>query len=476
MEEKLLTSSTDRLFDPDLAQRSIATSLYQSITHLPLVSPHGHVDPLLFLDADASFGSPADLFIIPDHYVFRMYYSQGIPLERLGIARHRGDQDGVEKDHRKIWQTFADHYYLLRGTPTGIWLDYELYTLFGVRQKLHSGSAQAIYEQVAEKLASQEFTPRRLYERFNLEVLCTTDAATDDLAHHQQIQDSGWHGRILPTFRPDRVVQLDSQGWQDEIDRLSQVSGIYVKDYASYIRALEQRRQAFRALGAVAADHAAQTPFTTVLAPADCEAIFQHALAGAVTAAEARLFGGHMLVEMARMSSEDGLVMQLHPGAYRDHNPFIKQQFGPDMGADIPLAVEFTQDLKPLLDRFGNDPRLKLILFTLDETTYARELAPLAGHYPAVLLGPPWWFHDSLNGMRRYFDRVVETAGIYNTSGFNDDTRAFASIPARHDVWRRASANWLAGLVVRHIIDEEDAAHMAYQLAYGLAKSAYNLS
>jgi glucuronate isomerase len=475
MEKKPLTLPADRLFDPQPDQRAIAVRLYQSIRTLPLISPHGHVDPRLFSDAAASFGSPADLFIIPDHYVFRMLYSHGIPLERLGIASRQQDRARVEGNHRKIWQIFADHYYLFRGTPTGIWLDYELYELFGVREKLHAGSAQTIYDQVAEKLASDDYQPRRLYERFQLEVLSTTDAAADDLSHHRRIQASGWPGRIIPTFRPDSVVHLHLTNWHSEIDRLSETSGVFIKDYASYIQALEQRRHAFKTLGAVATDHAALTPYTTVLDPADCEIIFQHALSGVITFEESIQFSGHMLVEMARMSTEDGLVMQLHPGAYRDHNPHIEAYFGKDKGADIPIATEFTQNLKPLLDRFGNNNRLRLILFTLDESTYTRELAPLAGHYPALRLGPPWWFHDSLNGMRRYFDRVVETAGIYNTSGFNDDTRAFASIPARHDVWRRASANWLAGLVVRHIIDEEDAADMAYQLAYGLAKSAYNL-
>jgi glucuronate isomerase len=476
MPEKRLSLPANRLFDPEPDRRSIAVRLYRTIDALPVISPHGHVDPRLFDEPAASLGTPADLFIIPDHYVFRMLYSQGIALERLGIPTRQEDRDGVERDHRKIWQIFADHYYLFRGTPTRIWLDYELYELFGVRQKLDSSSAQAIYDLIAEKLQTEEYQPRRLYERFRLEVLATTDAATDDLPHHSSLRSSGWTGRIIPTFRPDSVVHIQMPEWRNEIDRLSHVSGISVVSYASYIQALEQRREAFKALGATATDHAALTPFTAILEPAACETIFQHALAGELTDDEARQFGGHMLVEMARMSTEDGLVMQLHPGSFRDHNPTIYRNFGRDKGADIPISTAFTQNLKPLLDRFGNDPRLKLILFTLDEMNYGRELAPLAGHYPAVLLGPPWWFNDSLNGMGRFLDQVIETAGIYNTAGFNDDTRAFASIPARHDVWRRVCANWLAGLVVRGVIDEEEAAEMAFQLAYGLAKRAYRLT
>ena len=217
------------------------------------------------------------------------------------------------------------------------------------------------------------------------------------------------------------------------------------------------------------------TPNTAELTPSEADTIFQRALHGKIDSSDVSRFTAHMLMEMARMSIEDGLVMQLHPGSLRNHNEVIFQKFGLDKGADIPIQTEYTQNLRPLLNKYGNDSRLTLILFTLDETTYSRELAPLAGHYPALKLGPPWWFFDSLNGMARYFDRVMETAGIYNTAGFNDDTRAFCSIPARHDLWRRASADWLAGLVARHIIDMNDAKEMIQDLAVNLAKRAYKL-
>ena len=463
--------SQDRFFDPDPAQRRIARELYESVANLPLVCPHGHVDPRLFVDEAATFGTPADLLIIPDHYVFRMLYSQGVPLEALGVPRVDGGP--VEQDHRKIWQTFADHFYLFRGTPTGIWLAHELVEVFGIKQKLTGETAHTIYDQIEQKLALPEFQPRALFERFNIEVLCTTDAATDTLAYHQARKRSGWPANIRPTFRPDAVVNLLTPGWRQHIDRLSQVSGITVSGYATFVQALEQRRAFFQSLGATATDHAAQTAYTSALPPSETDALFQRALRGEAAPEDAHRFTAHMIMEFARMSVEDGLVMQFHVGSVRDHNPPIFKRFGKDMGCDIPQRSEFTDNLHPLLNRYGNDPRLTLILFTLDESAYSREMAPLAGHYPALKLGPPWWFHDSLNGMRRYFDRVIETAGLYNTAGFNDDTRAFPSIPARHDVWRRAASNWLAGLVARGIVDEEDAREMAFDAAYGLAKRAY---
>ncbi len=465
----------DRFFGPDGRQKAAAQYLYNTITNLPLICPHGHVDPRLFADPDASLGNPAELFIVPDHYVFRILYSQGIPLESLGVPARLGSGVEVEQDPRKIWQLFAENYYLFRATPTGLWLNYALRYLFEVRQKLNGKTAQEIYDQVAEKLASPEFSPRRLFERFHIEALATTDAAHEPLTAHGKIRDSGWKGRIIPTFRPDGVINLDAPGWRENVQALEQVSGIGTGDYHSFIQALEERRAAFKALGATASDHAVLQPVTARLEDREAASIYQQALRGKVDEVDAHRFGAHMLMEMARMSVEDGLVMQLHPGSLRDYNRQIFERFGRDMGADIPIAIEFTRSLRPLLDAYGNDTRFQLVLFTLDESAYSRELAPLAGHYPSVKLGPPWWFFDSLNGMQRFFDSVIETAGLYNTVGFNDDTRAFASIPARHDLWRRASANWLAGLVVRGILELDDAEQMAAEMAYGLAKKGYQL-
>lgn len=463
----------DRYFSPDPATRTVARTLYESIAALPLVCPHGHVDPHLFADPDYTFGSPTELFLIPDHYIFRMLYSQGIPLEALAIPRKDGAS--TEPNHRKAWQLFADHFYLFRGTPTGLWLREEFAQLFGITETLNSQNAQAIYEQIASHLLSPAFKPRQMYHDFRIEVLCTTDAATDTLIHHRAIRDSNWAGRILPTFRPDAVVNLDTEGWRENISKLGEVSGIEVVDYHSFINALEQRRAFFKSLGAKATDHAALSAYTAPLSKRDANTIFQRALRGETTPNDAAQFTGHMLIEMARMSVEDGLVMQFHVGAFRNHNDVIFHHFGRDMGADIPVSSEFTQNLRPLLSQFGNNAAFTLILFNLDETTYSRELAPLAGHYPSLKLGPPWWFHDSLNGMRRYFDQILETAGLYNTAGFNDDTRAYPSIPARHDLWRRAACDWVAGLLVRHAVDEADAVAMVRALAYDLAKVAYKL-
>jgi glucuronate isomerase len=466
----------DRFFGPDIRQKDVALELYGQVKDLPLICPHGHVDPRLFSDPDATLGTPDELFIVPDHYITRMLYSQGIPLHQLGIPEvHPAGTNMDKPNHREIWGIFCKHFHLFRGTPSGIWLLHELSLVFGILEKPSPTNADRLYDHLAEKLTCPEFAPRALFETFNIGVLCTTDVATDTLEHHKAIRESGWKGCILPTFRPDAVVNLDAPGWRNNIEKLSQVSGIAIQDFATYIHALESRREFFKSMGAKATDHAVLTPATNELSLAEAEAIFQRAIKSEATPNDAARFTAHMLMEMARMSIEDGLVMQLHPGSLRNHNWAIFERFGPDKGADIPIQTEYTRNLLPLLNKYGNDSRLGLILFTLDESAYTRELATLAGHYPALKLGPPWWFHDSLNGMSRYFDRVMETAGIYNTAGFNDDTRAFCSIPARHDVWRRSSANWVADLVVRHIVDLEDAQDMMVELASGLAKRAYKL-
>jgi glucuronate isomerase len=482
----------DHFFDPDPAQRRIARELYEGIARLPIVSPHGHVDASLLADPDATLGTPTDLFITPDHYILRMLYSQGISLEALGVLargpRAGGPEAGgpragepdtgavaAEADHRRIWQLFADNLRLFRATPSGLWFSAALRDTFGIAEPLSGANAMAVYDELSDKLGRPEFRPRALFERARIETLCTTDDAADPLDAHRAIRESGWSGDVRPTFRPDHVINVLVPEWRQCLDELSASVGRDITTVAALVAALEERRAHFRKMGAVATDHAAESAYTSSLTHGEAEAIFLRARRGEATPDDARRFTGHMLMEMARMSVEDGLVMQLHAGSFRDHNRAIYERFGPDMGGDIPVAVEFTRSLRPLLERFGNDRRFTLILFTLDETVYARELAPLAGHYPAVRLGPPWWFHDSLNGMARYFDRVIETAGLYNIAGFNDDTRAFCSIPVRHDVWRRASANWLAGLVVRGIVRDEEAREMAHEMAYDLAKRAYRL-
>ena len=413
----------------------MARELYDKVRGLPLVCPHGHVDPRLFADPEVNWGTPADALIIPDHYVFRMLYSQGVRLEDLGVPQQGPDgrpDANAGIDHRAIWGRFAEQFHLFRGTPTGQWLAAELVEVFGVEVKLNGETAQVVYNQIQAALARPEYRPRALFERFNIEVLCTTDAASDALTYHQWLRESDWgtnpatgKPRVRPTFRPDKVVNLDTPDWRTQLNALGQAAGLEISCYSDFIRALEDRRAFFREMGATATDHAAVTAYTEELSPAGADVIFERALRGEVTPKDAERFTGHMLMEMARMSIEDGLVMQLHVGSLRNHNPAVYRRFGLDKGADIPVASEWARNLQPLLSKYGNDPRLTLILFTLDESGYSRELAPLAGHYPALRLGPPWWFHDSLNGMRRYFDQVMETAGLYNTVGFNDDTRAF---------------------------------------------------
>jgi glucuronate isomerase len=412
--------------------------------------------------------------VIPDHYITRMLYSQGIPLERLGVPSLDGTP--VETDPRKIWQLFADHFYLFRGTPSGCWLAHELQDVFGVTEPLNGATGQRIYDQIAAQLARPEFLPRALFDRFNIEVLCTTDAATDTLQYHQQIRDSGWKADVRPTFRPDRAVDLLNPAWHDEIARLGAITGQTITNYERFIAALEDRRRFFKQMGATATDHAVVVPFTGRLATGEVDALFVRALRGEASPDDAFRFSGHMLMELARMSVEDGLVMQIHPGSLRNHNRAVFERFGPDRGCDIPVATEYTRNLQPLLNAYGNDPRFRLVLFTLDESTYSRELAPIAGHYPAVRLGPPWWFHDSLEGMERFRRHATETAGLYNTAGFNDDTRAFPSIPARHDLCRRVDANFLATLVARHVMDLTEAEAAITDLSYNLVRQTYRFA
>lgn len=462
----------DRYFDSDPAIRSVARELYAETCGLPIVSPHGHVDPRLLADDDA-FPEPTALIVSPDHYILRMLYARGVPLERLGVPSRDGTP--VNTDPRDIWQLLATHANVFRGTPTGAWLDYELEVVFGVRDRLDGGSATRIYDELVQKLALPEYRPRALFERFNIEVLATTDAATDPLDYHAAIRRSGWHGRVIPTFRPDGLFRIAQPGWTSALQALERTTNAAIETYGAFVAALEERRAFFKRLGATATDHGVQEPFTECLPDPEAERLFQRARAAEATPADQRGFEGHLLMEMARMSVDDGLVMQLHAGSFRDHNQPVADRFGPDVGGDIPLATEFTRNLRPLLNAYGNDARFTLILFTLDESTYSRELAPLAGHYPAVRLGAPWWFHDSIEGMTRFRERTAETAGVDRSAGFVDDTRSYCSIPARHDLARRVDANWLARQVSRHILDLNDARKRARALAYELPRLAYRL-
>ncbi len=464
--------NADRFFDPEPGVRKIARELYENVKDFPIISPHGHVDPQLLAE-NLPFPDPTELILIPDHYIFRMLYSQGIPLQKLGIPTVDGSE--TESDHRKIWQIFSENFYLFAGTPSGAWLEHVFVELFGIKERPDGDNAMQIYKEIQEKLKTPEFRPRNLFKQFNIEVLSTTDGAADSLEHHKAIQQSDWNGKVIPAFRPDAVVNILANGWKKEIEKLEKAAGGEIKSYKNFISAIEKRRAFFKQMGATSTDQGVLTPYTQKLSESEADVIFQRALKGSASDEDAYLFTANMLMEMARMSVEDGLVMQIHPGSSRNHNKKVFNQYGADKGCDIPLQTEYTKNLSELLNTFGNNPSFNLIVFTLDETTYSRELAPLAGHYPAMKLGPAWWFHDSIEGMTRYRHMVTETAGFYNTVGFNDDTRAFLSIPARHDLSRRVDSNFLAGLVARHIIDIGQAKVLGNALAYELVKKTYNL-
>jgi len=463
----------DRLFPADPDTRTIARRLYRSIRDLPIISPHGHTDPAWFAN-DEPFENPAQLLIVPDHYVLRMLHSQGLTLDQLGVPPRDGGW--FETDPRQIWRRFAAHYALYRGTPSRMWLDWVFAEVFGFDELPDADNADAQYTHMAALLKTPEFRPRALFERYRIEALATTEGPFDDLAHHRAIRASSWHGRVISTYRPDAVVDPQGIGFAEGLQRFAAITGEDTMQWDGYLRAHQNRRAYFRDVGgATATDHGHLSATTADLSPPDAAALHARIVSGQFTPAEADLYRGQVLTEMARMSIEDGMVLQLHPGVYRSHNAAQRERYGKDRGDDIPLPGEFVHALRPLLNRYGNDPRLTFIIFTLDEDSYSRELAPLAGHYPALRLGPPWWFHDSPEGMARYRQRMTETAGFYNTVGFNDDTRAFLSIPARHDVARRMDCAWLARLVAEHRLLEAEAHELAYALTYTLAKSAYRL-
>jgi len=461
----------DRLFSSEPISRSIARDLYATVAHLPILSPHGHTDPAWF-DHNQNFTNATSLFLSPDHYLYRMLYANGLSLQSLGVSRH-GEES--KADPEQAWALFAQNYHLFLGTPSRMWMDHVFATVFEFDEVLSSASASRYYAKINDALAKEAFRPRALYERFNIELLATTEGAVDTLAHHRAIQASGWQGRVISAYRPDSVVDPDHEHFKRDLTRLGDVTGEDIDTFTGYLRAHRQRRAFFKAMGATSTDHGHPTAQTANLGFDEASALFSKVTSGAFTSQEAELFRAQMLTEMARMSLDDGLVMQIHAGAYRNHNQNIFEKFGRDKGADVPSSTEFVRALKPLLDQFGNEPDLSLILFTLDETTYARELAPLAGHYPALKLGPAWWFNDSPEGMLRFREQVTPIAGFYNTVGFNDDTRAFLSIPARHDMARRMDARYLASLVADHRLSLAQAHDLIRDLTYTLPKQAYKL-
>jgi len=462
----------DRLLPAESTQRDIARRLYQEIKDLPIISPHGHTDPAWFAN-NAPFGNATELLIIPDHYVFRMLYSQGITLDQLGISTMDGSP--CETDARKIWHTLAANYTLFRGTPSRMWLDFVFSEVFQLSEELNAETADMYFDHINEQLATPAFLPRALFERFNIELIATTESPLDELPHHQKLNADGWGKRVITAYRPDPVVDPEFEGFRENLVRFASLADEDVSTFKGYLKAHIKRRAFFASLGATSTDHGHPTARTANLSPRECESLYQRVRSADCSPKDAELFSAQMLTEMARMSLQDGLVMQIHPGCYRNHNRGLYKRFGRDKGADIPIQTEYVHALKPLLDEVGNEPELSIILFTLDETAYSRELATLAGHYPVLRLGPPWWFHDSPEGMRRFREQITETAGFYNTVGFNDDTRAFLSIPARHDVARRMDCNFLSRLVAEHRLHEDEAHEIARDLTYNLVKKAYKL-
>lgn len=463
----------DRLLPVEPDVRRLARALFERVEGLPIVSPHGHTDPAWYARNEA-FPDPVSLFVRPDHYIYRLLYSQGVPMRDLGVP----DKHGVvgDTDNRAIWRLFARNWYLFAATPSRLWFEHSLQTIFGITERLTADNADAIYDTIAAALPKPEMRPRALYERFNIEVISTTDGARDTLGFHDEILNSGWKGRVLPAYRPDWEIDPDRDraGFNGRVEELVGLAKTPMT-WGGYLDAHRARRAYFKARGATATDHGHPSAHTEDLGPDAAAALFDKLLGGKYSSLEAERFRGQMLTEMARMSLEDGLVMQIHPGSWRNHNARLFAEFGPDKGADIPAPTDYVRALKPLLDAVGNEAGLTLIVFTLDETAFSRELAPLAGHYPALRLGPPWWFYDSPEGMRRFHETVTETAGFYNTVGFNDDTRAFLSIPSRHDMARRVDCAYLARLVADHRLEMDEAHDLAHELAYGLAKKAYRL-
>ena len=462
----------DRLFSSDAVQRAIARRLYAQVAKLPIISPHGHTDPSWFAGNQA-FANATELLLLPDHYVFRMLYSQGISLDALGIPR--GDGSRASVDPREAWRLLAKNFHLFRGTPSSMWLNHVFHEVFGLRVRLDANTSDQYYDHITEALQQAAFRPRALFERFNIELIATTESPLDPLLHHATIRESGWGGRVITAYRPDPVVDPEHEQFPFALKTFGEITGEDVYSWSGYLRAHRQRRAFFAKAGATSTDHGHPSAATANLSPAEAGKLFDKVVCGKATAEDAELFRAQMLTEMAAMSLDDGLVMQLHPGCFRNHNHQLFERYGRDKGADMPMRTEYIHALKPLLDRFGNEPNFKLILFTLDESTYSRELAPLAGHYPALSLGPAWWFHDAPEGMWRFREQTLSSGGFYNTVGFNDDTRAFLSIPARHDVARRVDCAFLAKLVAEHRMEEDEAAELVVDLAYNLPKQAYKL-
>ncbi|MBN16373.1 MAG: glucuronate isomerase [Pelagibacterium sp.] len=461
----------DRLFPAEPSVRAIARNLYETIAELPIVSPHGHTDPQWFAE-NGAFADAASLFLIPDHYVLRMLRSQNIAYDALAVPR----KDGAPvADARSAWRTFCTNWPLFAGTPSELWINHSLSREFGIDAPLSAQTADATFDLIGARLADADLRPLAILDRANVEMIATTEFALDPLDHHATIKAKGLGARIRTTYRPDDVTDPEAADFAANLETLAEITGEDVSTWSGMIKAHATRRAHFRAHGATATDHGVPTALTADLGPAERQALLDGALKGVLSAAEAEQFRAQMLTEMAGLSAEDGMVMQIHAGSRRATDPMLQAERGRNLGDDIPQRTDFVGGLSALLSRYGNAENFRLIAFTLDESTYARELAPMAGYWLALMVGPPWWFHDSSNGIRRYLDAMHETAGFANMAGFNDDTRALLSIAARHDVWRREVSGFLAKMVAEHKIGQATARDRARWLSYDAAKAAYRI-
>lgn len=461
----------DRLLPPSDPALTIARTLYEAVVDLPIISPHGHTLPQWFAQNEA-FSDPATLFLTPDHYVLRMLRSQGLTYDQLGVPR----KDGKDVTQgREAWRLFAANYHLFETTPSKLWVDHALQWAFDINEPLTGENADAIYDAIDARLNDEDMRPLAILDKANVEVIATTEFALDELEHHKSLKEAGLIGRIRTTYRPDDITDPDNPNFAANLQKLAELTGEDIAKWDGLINAHRNRREFFRSMGAIATDHGVPTANTADLSAGAKQVLLDKALAGELDTGQAELFRAQMLTEMAALSAEDGMVMQIHAGSGRNKDPELMSERGPNLGADIPTCGDFVNGLQPLLSRYGNAPKFRLIMFTLDESNYAREMAPMAGYWPSLLIGPPWWFHDSPQGIRRYLDAVVETAGFYNLAGFNDDTRALLSIPARHDVWRREVCRFLGNFVAEHRLSKSAATEIAIHLSYQAAKDAYRL-
>ena len=455
----------DRLLPSDHYARTVARRLYDHVKAAPIISPHGHVNAKALADNDP-FTDPAALLVSSDHYVTRLLHANGVPLDRLRPPAQP----------REIWREFASRWHMFAGTPVRYWLDSELFDVFGIDQTPSAETSDAIYDSIAQSLEKPEFRPRALFKRFGISVLATTDDPADDLeAHEDLLEDPSFTGHVIPTFRADRYMDPANPDWRIYLLELAHVADIDCHSYAGLLAALRKRREYFIEHGATSTDSGVQDAGAWPLTDAEAERIHHERLTGTITPADAVAYRRNMLYRFAEMSTEDGLVMQLHPGVLRNHHQPTLEKYGPDTGHDLPEYTSYSRPLQPLLRDFGTHPNLHLVLFTVDEAAFSREIGPLAGFYPSVYAGAPWWFLDSPAGIARYRAAITDSAGFTKTSGFIDDTRAFCSIPARHDASRRADSAFLAELVMTHQLSENEAADIATELVRDIPARTFKL-